>query len=643
MLSINSALLAVFFALGAGSGLSKALQDNATAPAYDPVKTNVNYDLAVLYGDANKDGKVDESEYDNFDINSLAPTANDENPSFRFLGFRPLEGKMIFYIYSSASLQTLDPDTGIWHNNSYAYTFSYQNSVESNDAGTGYDADQILTAVPAVCNCYRGTVGCFSKFVIDPYDSRTAGPDYRISAVSMKAIDNGTRTTVFYADITGGEFLYNSSYLKSDAVSEFFSSKTYSLTGVLDGCLAVNQTVTTPAGKILWIPYGNSAHYTSALELYYFFFNFDDADFKVSDITSVTYRYNQLTWNYGHFSDYQYNEVGGQIGSFDDGISTLSYDKSLLAISQGRSDSVHELDHSGNDSLVKFYDDITSFSSVPKTGTTDKGEIKVTETSTAKGFWLDHTPIVRNYSLAKIVNVPNVDNDYPGDDKLFFRNFIKGSGTDEAVINSMVGASDHANYQWAYCVSNPDWIRSTSTVNVKDIPPVWGSTTHDGNTYPILLRNGTIVGKTTTVCHQPDMLTTLSMHVVTPDGAFSIKTLNNPATVRKNYMIGYAAPTLGDFIINDISTWLANNPWIWAVLVAVLVILVIILIVIFPAVFKAIKLVFKLIVGVFKIIIEVCYFVLFWWWYASIAKLTHNHIPPANIWRLGHEDGRKSE
>jgi hypothetical protein len=640
MLSIHGAFLAVLLALGAGSGISNAVQANASAPAYDPVKTNVNYDLAVLFGDTNKDGKVDENEYDSFDINTLAPNAGSADVSFRFLGFRPLDGKMVFYVYSLASLQTLDPDTGIWHSNSYAYTFSYQNSVQSNASGTGYDGDDPINVVPVICNSYRGTTGCFSKFVIDPYDSRTPGPDYRINALSMKAIDNATRSTVFYSDIVGGELLYNSSYLNSDAVSEFFSSKTYSLSGVLDGCLAVDQSVTTPEGKIFWIPYGNSAHYTSALELYYFFFNFDDVNFNVSDVTSVTYRYNQLTWNYGHFSHYFYNDVGGQTGTLDDGISTLSYDKSLLSIAQGRSDSVHLWDQLGNGKTVKYSDDLTGFSSVSKTGKTDKGEIKVTETSTAKGFWLYHTPIVRDYSLAKIVNVANVDKDYPGDDKLFFRNFIKGTGSDEAMINSMAGASDHSSYHWAYCVTEPDWIRSTSSVTVNDNPPVW-NTNPDGSVY--LFANGVIEGKTTTVCHQPDMLTTLSMNVVTPDGAYSIKTINNPATVRKNYMIGYAAPTLGDFVANDITKWFENNPWIWAVLALVIVILVVVLFAVFPVIINVIKYIFKALWWIFKAIVEVLYFVIFWWWYAAFAKLTHAHIPPANIWKLGHDDERRSE
>jgi len=122
------------------------------------------------------------------------------------------------------------------------------------------------------------------------------------------------------------------------------------------------------------------------------------------------------------------------------------------------------------------------------------------------------------------------------------------------------------------------------------------------------------------------------MHTVTNGVGNDIKVFNNPATVKKVFMTGNPAPSLYDFVSNDISSWFKEQSWIWIVIAVLAVVLLFALAAIFPPIFNAIGFLFKCIIFVFKLVIDVLYIVLVWWWLAIVRKANGDDIPPLWLW-----------
>ena len=595
-MNIRLLMLSLMTGLTIGNGVSKTLYENSESPN-DPCKFNAYYDLACLYGDSNGDNVLTDDEYLKFDINSLAPKKElMEDTDFKFLGFNPFDEKdMGFYVFTDASLSKYD-----------SVYLNYVNGVTistSSEESKKYSDDVVVISNAKFVNEYHGSSGYFSKFNITDYTPKILEGNMRIAAKNISCYVGSEKKEEF--DIkAGGELLYNSSaYYTADQttnpISLYFGTKTYSITGDCYEMLAKLEEKTSPSGNVFFIPTGTNAFVTKAKEIFYYFFSFDDASFNPDNITSVSYSCQLI--NFEQTSYYgKYDLPTASSGSNEPRIYSGLYkdaDSGHLNVPLSKYES-------------KQYNYFSKLKSKePFSATTTQRTEEYTQTDTEASIipWNKYQPIIRKYKTSTIFSTSDYENQFSGDDYSNFRTFISNS------ISS--GAEDNHQYKWAYAVENEDWIREVSSQNSN----YWTGAAYQGGRYPT-----ETVSETVTNCHEIDQLVTLMMHTVTDGVGCDIKVFNNPASVKKVFMVGYPAPSLMDFLINDISTWLKNNQWIWIAVAGIALLLLIVLSIVFPPVFKAIA-------AVLKVIINVLYLLLVWWWLATICKLTGNPIPSINL------------
>lgn len=599
-MNIRTLIAAVSLGLSLGSGSSKVLMANETT-ANNPLSYNVYYDLACLYGDSNSDGVLTDSEYLNFNINSLCPSPSMmENTDFKFLGFNPIdESHMCFYVYTNLDLKTFD-----------LIKLNYVNGINEavdSDGDPCYSDDTIVTSNAVLNSEYQVVFGYFSKLVINDYQPKEDDGDMRICAESLYCYTESTLSDDFSIDY-GGELFYNKSAYYSapyttNPISEYFGTRTYEITGDLYGMMATTRQNTTASGSVCFIPTGTESYPTEAKEVYYYFFSFDDSSFNPEYITSVSYSCQLLT-----FTQKSYY---GEIDSFTTTVGNKSpriYQGTYADSNSGKL-TVH-LNQSDN--AYYYFSSSLKKSENYKTTTAKRVE-EITQTDT-RNVWLKHKPIIRKYKLSTIVNTGTYSSDFSGDDFANFRGFVSDC------ISS--GSSKNRSYQWAYAVENDDWKRTLVSCD-----NYWTGTCYYGG------RNCTeTVSQSITTCHEPTELVTLMMHTVTDGVGDDIKVFNNPATVRKNFMVGYKAPKLIDFVSNDISSWIKENTWIWWVIGIAALLVLIILMNVFPPILKAIGFVFKAIWWIIKAVIDLAYIILVWWWYALVCKATGRDVPSAWFW-----------
>jgi len=86
-------------------------------------------------------------------------------------------------------------------------------------------------------------------------------------------------------------------------------------------------------------------------------------------------------------------------------------------------------------------------------------------------------------------------------------------------------------------------------------------------------------------------------------------------------------PTLLDLVEDSLSSWFKDNPWIWYVICGVLLLAVLVLCAVFPKVFKAFG-------NVFKVVADVLYVLLVWWWVAIICRISKKEVPRSLLFRF---------
>lgn len=546
MINRFTALLSALSGVLIGSPIAKY----APVPesAFDVGTTNVFYDLACLYGDANGDGKLSDEEYTSFSIDSLAPDSSKmESESFRFLGFLPAtNGRMFFYSWTQATLQ----------DSNASYLLSYRDAVTPDSSGSGYQNDTLKYAQAAFVNQYVGTSGYFTKFRFDySYPSQT---NYRIKAEHFKAEKNGS-PFVDEEINRDGELFYDSSYATENAVSLYFGKDTYSITGIIDGYLAVQDQ----SSSLFPDPYKGGDGIDSAMELSYFFFNFDDSSFSVDDIESVSYRGNKRTYtanlmSHGSFSA---NSSGTHM---TEGVSVFYTGTYKDLINNPGNASQTSRGGYENSAWATYVDHATDVSVASFSGTTKHGIGTVTQKDT-KDYGLFTSVIRRKSSFESIVKVTDVDTKYPGDDYKNFRNFIK--------------EGDHSRYTWAYLVTDAVEGQAPYDTRRKLAHKQVATLNEVNRAFPYTHSYDSIYC-TTTLCHDYEEVVTLFMHVVKDDKSYQIKVINDPQSVRNYYLIGYPAPTLADIVgtrtkqwWEDIADWFGNlwekNQKVFWILIAV--------------------------------------------------------------------------
>ena len=592
MISARGALLAGLVALNFGGVSSKVLQEQSESP-FAPLKFNVYYDLACLNGDSDGDGILTDSEYKNFDINALAPKAElMEDTSFKFVGFLPVdESNMVFYVFTKADVSA------------NSVFIKYVNGVMPSADGSCYTDDILQISTAHYLSEYKAATGYFSKFVIENYVPKSYEGDMRVSAKSVQVYKGVDLEVEYECNGDGAELYYNESNAYSkNAVSTYFGSKTYGISGDAYMNLFITGQVSEDY-HIFFVPIAKNVFTTEAKEVTYFFFSFDDTSFRPDEITSVSYSCQLRTYEQTSYYCCKVDTAG---------LATTITGSNEPRIYGG-------LFADSDDGLLDFFgkkyeysNETKSVKTVNKTVSDRVEEIR--QIDTMHDVWAKHQPIISSYRLSTMVDVDSYETDFQGAAYEPFRTFIKSS------IDS--GKEDGKTYQFAYAIEDDSWVRSVSSNEIVD-----GQSSSFGQGSTV-----SNVSKCVSECHEPDQIVTLFMHTVTDGVGNDIKVFNNPASVKKVFMTGNPAPSLFDFVSNDISTWFKQQSWIWIVVAVLAVILLSALAAIFPPIFNAIGYLFKGLIFVFKLLIELLYFVLVWWWLAIVRKGNGEDVPPLWLW-----------
>lgn len=576
-------LLAVLSGLTFGLPVAKAVNDNSPS-VYNPLSYNVVYDLKAIYGDSDGDGVLTESEYSSFDVSSLLDGKVVDG--FAFLGFNPVdENDMIFYLFSKN-------DFRYENGNVFKYQLMYRNSSSVNSDSSGYLNDFIKTSYASYINSYAVDSGWFYKFNVSSYVPDVSDGRMRISADSF--IVYGSDGSDFLRRNVSGELFYTGYGLQNS--STYFEENTHVISGVVDMVLATTKQVTDVTSRLFFVPMSTESHVEEALEIPYFFFNFDD-DFKPDQIRSVTWECQVADYVQTHFyqdrygsSDVPYNGWSGIYqGRMDDSQSSVRFaDRSYDNVTTG-----NEV------TLIDYSDSVVSDGFRRVSGTADGSVSKVVQTDTLEG-WFGHSAVIRSYFVPSIVDMSSYSTDLAGDDFALIRDFLD--------------ADDHQNYRWAYALQNQDWVRKVTSNN---------KLVHVS--YRADPRPTDYLWSTVTECHEPSSIVTLSMKVVQDNRDFDIRVMNNPQSVRKVYMVGLDAPSIGDFLANDITFFFDENPWIWAVVVfGILAFLVILSVFVKP--------ISKVLAFLLRFLIVLVYFP-FWLIRAFICLVEKKRVPDLWFWR----------
>ena len=595
MVTTKLALFSTAMGLVTGVPLSRTLMANNQS-IYDINATNVYYDLAVMYGDSNKDGHVTELEYKNFDIKSVAPKGVvGEDTSFRFLGMYPHEeGKFLFYTYTDKRIDTSTINSnGKWdYRSDYTYFLDIRSSCTVDTTSeSGFYRDSTYVVNASFVNFYEDDDGgVYSKFLVSfDYDQNEDGFS-RLKADSFIVFDSGT--TILSGDCgAGGELIFS----KDDFV--YYEQNAYAIDSTMDLMLATQAQHSSVNQYVLgFIPTSVGTELTNAKEVFYIFFNFTDTDFKPEQLLSVTCKGNVRTYRSTNYSIDEFSSTQTSYNGCKD-IFKGKYDdpETCYVVPDGYTS---YKDTFAGDCLISMKD---SLSVNPYFKTIESGSADITQVDTSDVLW-KHSDITRHYSIPNLLTTATFDQDFAGDEFKTFREWFHEDG------------KNRDSYSYAYAIYDDSWNRVRENVEYYGMVASKVGVEDLGCTYR----------KITTLCHEITSNLTIGMEVLEKGKRMSITTFDDPSTVRYVSAIGLPAPTLLEFISHDITEWFAENTWLWAVLAIVGVILLVALIFLFPPVIRALAWLFKFVV--------VFLYSPIWLIRAIICLAEHRKAPPLWFW-----------
>ncbi len=375
-------------------GSAPVVASSSTSP-YDPQSTNVYYDLAVLYGDSNKDGSVTDDEYLNFQINSLAPSGKvGENTSYKYLGTMPYYvNELYLYLFSATRIDDCilnDRGQVDFDSSSYSYLLDYQNSSTQNPVTGEWIDDSVKSSSLKLVNYYHSNKGYYYKFSIPDYLAvRSEDNTYRFKPRNLRVLDVGgkLKQSFDFGASNENELLYDSNCHSSSAPYVFFSEKTYEIKAVMDLWLAPNASKVDYDKGFYFLPINKTENIVSAYEIFYVFFFFD-GDFHPDEVKSVTYS--------ASVDEYQVTQVEKVISA------TGVYPSVTQDIYCGTIDSYQE------ETVDKYSSSLSLISSNQITGTTS-AEIKKIDQTFDCDTWWNHDQMTTSYSWKSIVLLDEVE------------------------------------------------------------------------------------------------------------------------------------------------------------------------------------------------------------------------------------------
>ena len=585
----------MLFAASVGFAVSAPLA-NCLSAADDSKTNGAFYDLACLYGDSDRDGDLTRREVLDFNLDTLLPDVGGDGrrKSFRFLGFCPFsDHELSSYFYFSES-RDRDIQTVPGH---YSMTFA------NDPSGKGAVSHPL-----AFVDSYPYKGGHFYKAKISGYEAvKDSNGDCHLSAVSLDSVGALTMSV----DLRSFQLDFN----LDDPLSRparFTTERTHRIEGAVDMMLATTGTLTASYSHIFGIPLFSSASVQSALEIPYFFFDFADG-FSPDDIISVDWRCEWQTFRQTHYLESKHgnNNVpadgwpGIYHGKYNDAQGSLKWQK----------------DSRNYNDRVELGETVTM---VKKT---IAGSTEVNQVDRFNGGWLRTEYKPRKYSIPNIVSMSKIDQDFSYDQSVIDRgdkssdSYAQEAGK-KAVKEFLVG-SDHRKYSWAYSL-NGGFERKVLDQSMLDSRV----RTWIGGTFGMPLLQSEDIGlfRSVTECHQPldGSTVTLAMEVQEKDERYSVLvTQKHGESVRDIHVIGLPAPTLHDFVINDL---MDIHQWVfWAVAAVLALLLVSVFSLLFRPAARAVGFVLRL--------LAVIVYFPFWLIRVAIAKAEKRKAPELWFWK----------
>lgn len=612
-----------------GSDIGRDIAIRRTADGLDQNfnydSLNVYYDLMLLYGDIDKDGKLTRDEADLFRIGSLLPDSNDptQDPSFRFLGLFPTVDSLYFFCYFTADYS--DDSTFNWY-------LSFQDKIVQNNM-------LVTDSRAKLMNTYKiDGGGVFYKLKVEGYTPQFNENDH--ASINIKSIYlRRTNQEVNIEQKSGfnATFDFDRTYFNNNRFFSYFTEGSQKVTGVVDMMLGFTKSEDY---TFLWIPTGKQRP-LEAQEMAFFFFNFEEEQFNfdVNAITEVSYSYEYLTYEHSQYTkratSWMNNEETSKTYSVPPGFKQYEFDVPVTEMHYSMFDGGLVGSHKLGVYPGKFtenkpdidWPDRTKTVSFPVNSRVIKSESR--SAKTRAGIELDwnetflfqsqfgyksHADYVKNQKVDSLIRMSEVDSKYSGDQYEFFRRFLK--------------LGDHPNYKFAFLVNGDDgsfnkdmWTRKITKDG--EYLPGKGDSDRAGSYFYI-----SEIYETVTEAHEPRQLVTLWMSGIKNNGEeFTIWTHNDPANVRYVFAYGMTPPTFGELLLNDISVamrsfldWLTKNPWFWWVVGGLIVLLALLLLAFCP---WLIPMVIKGVLTVLKFLAWIPYIVVVW----PIGKLMGKDMP----------------
>ncbi len=592
-------------------------------------KINVSYDLRLLFGDKDKDGKISSSEYLNYDFEECFL----EDESFKFLAMKPDNNNLYFYFSTDFLIENKTIYVTI--------DFSTNFNAEKNEYVNGTKIIALANAGDKV-NYYYYKNTYFYKFALNnvrsDYNSIQEGDLLRAKLYNFEFLEaDGTKE--LYVVHENPELIYPKGTDWLEGNFYYFENNTYTYDAKLVMCLGVLEAEDY-FPKIFGFSYGETAKETtvkSAQEITYLLVKFDDR-LDLSELISVDVQYlkaeyeyvryapvssteQSFIWTYKEDKTDSYGDIycglyESDLGTLSQGVSANGKKTNLIDYSEDvkvfSSDGTTETlnlnydnyesltDNSGvkkdeqsgsivrhyyNPNLNALYNGFQNFKLLnngefySKTiySDYDKENYTYKQESNLSSKW-SHYPYLREYTFEPIVNLTTYSEEYNSDEYLLSREFFDSCKEDYQFAVMIDGANSDE-----YC---------KRTVTDDGVVNVYSSHQNDAyNVYETLI-------KRVTTCHEIYGAAILQATARQNNGnKITFNCLGDPQYLSYISFTGYAAPTLYDYLINDVSNFIEDfidNPVVKAIMI---VLGIIVIALILGLLIKFIKFIIKLIKG----------------------------------------------
>ena len=672
-MNLSVVFLSSILGFGVGGPVSKLMFLNQNASFESPIDMydfNVFYDLATLYGDKNQDGVLSQEEYLNFSdkgYKELIPNGFDRarnqegeplvDTSYSFLGILPVSNRQVYtYVYTKDQISSTYTKDGYFNYSAkgWEYGLSYFNNPELSEDGKYINTIPKTSTMKFINEYSLGSDGYFSKFVIEDNqiiqqseEAKTAEGYYSMRIKPERLIVSFDNQIKLDKRIENYELCFDSNYWNDEnrMKNTLFSEKTIKIEdAAIDGFLCANDSENNGSGWnfLLGSINGNQEQQVnSAYEFYYYFFNIED--FEPDSILSITYSYVPITWKHTYYNKQATNAFAWTLAnqvmdSSKKGITAYTREQARR-ITNEMSSSPYYIKNQGKNNEEKFYLGYSETKHSRVTRTVNYDDEFVVDVN-VPGVW-NFVKHKRSVNIKSIINMKNVDSEV-GEKKTLvgtkeeydlnsqLRSFLKGETSD--TVDALYEDVDHNRYNWAFLIHENDWIRTAQYEKIDEYPVgltlLWAFLT--AGIYSYTDNTSQIVS----TCHEPDSVLVTYMKVAKDDKFYNLNVISNPLSVRKNYIVGYAAPGLLDIIVKAMTSFFKNYGWIfWIIFIISILLILGILGLIFKPVKVVLKHIGKGILYTGELIINTAYIISIWWWLAIIKKARKEQLPPTWLFK----------